>query len=75
MGQSSTNKPKAPSLVQNLAKINIKRVSCGNEHTAALAEQGQVYAWGLNTLGALGVGNHIAATDTPVLVEKKKRIV
>ena len=56
LGQSSTNKPKAPSLVQGLAKIDIKSVSCGNEHTVALAEQGQVYAWGLNTLGALGVG-------------------
>ena len=35
----------------------IVQIACGDEHTLALTEQGQVYSWGLNRYGQLGVGN------------------
>ncbi|GAM28906.1 hypothetical protein SAMD00019534_120820 [Acytostelium subglobosum LB1] len=34
--------------------INVKQVTCANEHTMALTEEGFVYSWGLGTLGRLG---------------------
>ena len=41
----------------------------------ALSDQGNVYSWGLNTQGALGVGNQVTATDTPILLQRPKNIV
>jgi len=31
-------------------------VSCGNEHTVALSSEGEMYSWGKNTQGQLGIG-------------------
>jgi len=42
-------KPKVPTFVEALSKVSIKNVSCGQEHTAAVGMDGQVYTWGLNT--------------------------
>ena len=75
LGERGLNKPKVPALVEALAKVYIKDVSCGHEHTAALSENGHVYTWGLNTQGALGVGRKVTATDTPVRLERQECIV
>ena len=75
LGQSTYSKPVAPSLVEALAQVVIKTVSCGQEHTAAVTEDGAVYTWGLNTQGALGLGSRVTATDTPMLMEKQGGIV
>ena len=58
-------KPIVPTLIESLNQVFIKQVSCGQEHTVALTDQGSVYAWGLNTQGALGLGSQVTATDTP----------
>lgn len=34
---------------------NIVAVSCGEAHTLALNDKGQVYAWGLDSDGQLGL--------------------
>ena len=45
----------------------VSRVSCGSDHTLALTEHGQVYAWGLGHFGNLG---HRGVHDawSPILV-------
>eukprot|EP00742_Colponemidia_sp_Colp-10_P005454 GILJ01005829.1.p1 GENE.GILJ01005829.1~~GILJ01005829.1.p1 ORF type:complete len:443 (+),score=58.28 GILJ01005829.1:159-1331(+) len=35
----------------------IKHVSCGNYHTAAISEEGQLFTWGRGEYGRLGHGN------------------
>ena len=71
LGQSSSmKKPKVPSLVEALFKTPVAAVACGQEHTVAVTVDGQVYTWGLNTQGALGLGSQIIATDTPILLER-----
>ncbi len=35
----------------------IVQVSCGNSHTVALTQNGEVYSWGHGKLGALGHGS------------------
>ncbi|KAG8649356.1 ultraviolet-B receptor UVR8 isoform X3 [Manihot esculenta] len=45
----------APSLESKRAKM----VSCGARHSAILTEDGQVYSWGWNKYGQLGLGDSI----------------
>lgn len=53
----------------------MKAVSCGQEHTVALSEQGNVYSWGLNTQGALGVGSQVTASDAPIQLPEPQNVV
>lgn len=34
--------------------VKITKVSCGEYHTAAISEEGEVYTWGLGSMGQLG---------------------
>ena len=36
---------------------HVVQIACGDGHTLALTEEGQVYSWRLNDFGQLGVGN------------------
>lgn len=45
-----------PTLVESLVSCTVSSVACGPEHTVATNRQGEVYAWGLNTKGMLGIG-------------------
>lgn len=56
IGEKQTKAKNTPTLVEYLAEHFISQVSCGNEHTLALTENGLVYSWGLGKLGALGNG-------------------
>lgn len=48
--------------------ITIKKLSAGYHHTLALDDKGQLYGWGLNTNGQLGVGSLVnKSTPTPVV--------
>eukprot|EP00826_Nyctotherus_ovalis_P002180 TRINITY_DN10413_c0_g1_i1.p1 TRINITY_DN10413_c0_g1~~TRINITY_DN10413_c0_g1_i1.p1 ORF type:complete len:863 (-),score=245.69 TRINITY_DN10413_c0_g1_i1:255-2843(-) len=46
----------APRLVESLSKFVAVQVSCGQEHTATVLANGEVYAWGAGKCGALGNG-------------------
>ncbi|CAO1637787.1 unnamed protein product [Sympodiomycopsis kandeliae] len=56
-----------PILVKALADKKIVSISCGQQHSIALDDQGFVYVWGFGGYGRLGLGN---ANDqyTPTLV-------
>ncbi len=45
-------------LPQKLNLRNIKKIICGEYHTMALDNSGEVYAWGHNYWGQLGLGNN-----------------
>lgn len=48
----------------------VKMVSCGARHSAILLEDGQVFSWGWNKYGQLGVGDSIDRnTPTQVAIE------
>ncbi|KAL4441987.1 hypothetical protein ABPG74_003738 [Tetrahymena malaccensis] len=63
-GVSYLNKPTP---IPGLKDVKISMVSCGSDHTFALTTQGEVYAWGLNLKGQLGLGN-FENQFSPVLV-------
>ena len=48
----------------------IRKVAAGFGHTAAITEDGQLYMWGLNVFGQLGIGEKRNIKRKPVRVEK-----
>lgn len=54
----------------------IKEICCGHCHTLAITVHGQVYAWGLNESGQLGLGPEAPpAVRRPVLNSYLQNIV
>ena len=51
----------------SLENQRVVQVACGQLHTLALTEEGDVYSWGNNNYGQLGTGGDSAETD-PVKV-------
>ncbi|KAJ0050779.1 hypothetical protein NL108_005906, partial [Boleophthalmus pectinirostris] len=45
-----------PRLVKRLCDHRISQVTCGNQHCIALSRDGQLFTWGQNTSGQLGLG-------------------
>ncbi|XP_054634415.1 probable E3 ubiquitin-protein ligase HERC3 isoform X2 [Dunckerocampus dactyliophorus] len=45
-----------PRLVKRLGDHSIVQVMCGNQHCIALSRDGQLFTWGQNTNGQLGLG-------------------
>jgi alpha-tubulin suppressor-like RCC1 family protein len=54
--------------VRAAAGLSLRAISAGDRHTCALAAAGEVYCWGYNGYGQLGVGN-LESTDTPTRVD------
>ena len=38
--------------------LNIVSVDCGEKHICALSKEGEVYTWGFNYYGQLGLNDH-----------------
>ncbi|XP_042172739.1 probable E3 ubiquitin-protein ligase HERC3 isoform X8 [Oncorhynchus tshawytscha] len=48
--------------------ITVIQVACGNSHSLALTKGGQVFSWGLNSHGQLGLGKGVPLQPIPALV-------
>ncbi|GLE06225.1 hypothetical protein PINS_up015467 [Pythium insidiosum] len=60
-----------PRLVEELRGKNIRQVTCGSYHTAAVTVSGELFTWGGGMYGKLGHGNE-TGHSTPCLVEALK---
>nr|XP_046180016.1 RCC1 and BTB domain-containing protein 1 isoform X4 [Oncorhynchus gorbuscha] len=59
LGNGTTNQGVSPILVStNLQNKKITQVACGSHHSLALTHDGEVFGWGYNGNGQLGVGNN-----------------
>ncbi|XP_059000409.1 RCC1 and BTB domain-containing protein 1 isoform X3 [Mustela lutreola] len=59
LGNGTTNQGIAPIQVcTNLLIKQVVEVACGSHHSMALAADGEVYGWGYNGNGQLGLGNN-----------------
>ena len=56
-----------PTEVTGFEGRTVVNVGCGSQYTIAHTEDGQIYAWGLNLNGQLGVGDSMNR-NTPSLV-------
>ncbi|CAG4930792.1 unnamed protein product [Colias eurytheme] len=55
LGHGDLNNLEQPTEVKALSGIKIKKISAGGWHTCALSEFGDLYVWGWNDTGQLGV--------------------
>lgn len=44
-----------PTMVSALARVNVTGAAAGTRHTVVVCDLGEVYAWGSNEFGELGV--------------------
>ncbi|XP_069869127.1 probable E3 ubiquitin-protein ligase HERC6 isoform X1 [Dipodomys merriami] len=63
-----------PKRINALAGIKIIQVSCGNFHSLALSEDSQVFSWGKNSEGQLGLGKNAPMQSTPERVRSLEGI-
>ncbi|KAF6371812.1 HECT and RLD domain containing E3 ubiquitin protein ligase family member 6 [Rhinolophus ferrumequinum] len=54
-----------PKKIKTLAGIKIIQVSCGSYHSLALSEDAQVFSWGKNSHGQLGLGKDSPSQASP----------
>jgi len=65
-GQLGLNKDthqRIPCLISLLSNITIKKISGGHSHVFALSDEGELYGWGSNCHGQLGVENKLSASS------------
>jgi alpha-tubulin suppressor-like RCC1 family protein len=59
----------------NIQDQKIVQVECGKHFTMALTEKGDLYTWGQNIHGELGIGNRVnTAKPTMVKIDRVKQI-
>jgi len=56
-----------PQQVLALASHFVDDISVGSEHTLALTGDGEVWAWGNNSDGQLGVGHTVAVREPQIV--------
>ncbi|XP_007563091.1 probable E3 ubiquitin-protein ligase HERC6 [Poecilia formosa] len=65
-GPPSNNR--RPNRVPIPLPIPVIQVACGNSHSLALTKGGDVFSWGLNSHGQLGLGKDVTLQQIPSLV-------
>lgn len=58
-----------PTLIKALDGIKISAIAAGGWHSCALSEQGDLYTWGWNCNGQLGIGDEYSVMATPHVVD------
>ncbi|XP_067840547.1 probable E3 ubiquitin-protein ligase HERC4 [Heptranchias perlo] len=58
-----------PQLLRHFAGMCVIQVACGNDHSLALCKDGQLFAWGQNTHGQLGLGAEKRSPSSPQCVK------
>ena len=56
LGHGDTQRLDVPKVVESLKHKVVVKAACGRQHTLVLTQQGQVYAFGENLHGQLGLG-------------------
>jgi len=57
LGHGELESEEEPREVEALAGLRMSQVSCGGWHCAVVSEEGDLYTWGWNKFGQLGVTN------------------
>jgi len=60
---------RVPRLIKSLGTMKITAVAAGLYHSAALTASGELYTWGNNAKGQLGLGKNTDMVFSPTLVE------
>ncbi|XP_066430143.1 probable E3 ubiquitin-protein ligase HERC3 isoform X2 [Eleutherodactylus coqui] len=75
LGHSTTeHSVPVPRLIKKLSPQKILQVSCGNLHCLALSDDGQLFSWGQNNHGQLGLGHGFLQQSSPQRVKSLEGI-
>ncbi|CAK6973245.1 probable E3 ubiquitin-protein ligase HERC3 [Scomber scombrus] len=61
----SAHPPFTPRPLEVLCNIPVSQVACGSQHSVALTKDGQVYTWGQDSRGQLGLGRRKLGANSP----------
>ncbi|CAM9344978.1 unnamed protein product, partial [Laminaria digitata] len=73
LGHNFTAREQTPQKVLYFSKSKIVQMACGQDHTAILTSAGELYCFGNNRSGALGLAGH--ANEGPPIVESTPKLV
>ena len=59
---------RTPRMLKALGTRFVVQIACGLKHTLALTNNGEIYAWGSNEEGQLGLGQDIKKEVKPKLI-------
>ncbi|XP_075962648.1 putative E3 ubiquitin-protein ligase HERC4 [Anarhichas minor] len=62
---TTTTRTYIPKPLEALCNILVSQVACGSQHSVALTKGGQVYTWGRDSRGQLGLGRSEPGADSP----------
>ncbi|CAG04730.1 unnamed protein product, partial [Tetraodon nigroviridis] len=65
---------RVPRNIKCLSDVQIAQVACGYWHSHALSKGGQVFSWGQNQFGQLGLGMHGSSISTPQIIQSLQGI-
>ncbi|KAJ8938616.1 hypothetical protein NQ314_011425 [Rhamnusium bicolor] len=63
-----------PKIIRALATYHIVQICCGQRHSIALANSGEILTWGANNFGQLGTGERSASEVLPKVINSLKGI-
>ncbi|KAK7873892.1 hypothetical protein R5R35_005749 [Gryllus longicercus] len=73
MSQEMDVQPK-PKIVKGLATCHVIQITCGLNHCLALTNNGDIYSWGSNEYGQLGIGRYSSVERKPTLIRSLRGI-
>uniref|UniRef100_A0A671XN65 HECT and RLD domain containing E3 ubiquitin protein ligase 4 n=1 Tax=Sparus aurata TaxID=8175 RepID=A0A671XN65_SPAAU len=65
---------RVPRNIKSLSDVQIAQVACGYWHSHALSRGGQVFSWGQNRYGQLGLGINGQSISTPQIIQSLQGI-
>uniref|UniRef100_A0A7N8WX60 HECT and RLD domain containing E3 ubiquitin protein ligase 4 n=1 Tax=Mastacembelus armatus TaxID=205130 RepID=A0A7N8WX60_9TELE len=65
---------RVPRNIKSLSDVQITQVACGYWHSHALSRGGQVFSWGQNRYGQLGLGINGQSISTPQIIQSLQGI-
>ncbi|KAI4890058.1 hypothetical protein NFI96_017205, partial [Prochilodus magdalenae] len=60
---------RVPRNIKSFSDIHIVQVTCGYRHSLALSMRGQIFSWGQNKYGQLGLGLEGPGVSTPQVIQ------
>ncbi|XP_017319149.2 probable E3 ubiquitin-protein ligase HERC4 isoform X4 [Ictalurus punctatus] len=65
---------RVPRTIKSLSEVHVVQVSCGYRHSLALSRRGQIFSWGQNRYGQLGLGKEGLCILTPQVIHSLQGI-
>lgn len=75
LGDGTNIGSRLPTLVSEVEGVTLSKLSAGKYHTCAEGSDRQVYCWGLNDRGQLGIGSAGGASYVPIAVAAPAGVV